>query len=65
VAKKLILYVDHDICRGHARCVKVCPRKALTMKEGKAVVDLAECDLDGTCIPACPASAISLKEVEE
>jgi len=38
--------------------MKVCPEKAISVKNGTAVIDDEKCDLDGICIPACPEGAI-------
>ena len=56
------IIIDHEKCCGSGECIKVCPHRALFMKDGKAVVDHAACDLDGLCIPACPHSAITTGE---
>jgi ferredoxin len=56
------IFVDHYKCRGSGECVVTCPRQALTLVNGKAVLDEKKCDLDGICIPACPNEAISYNE---
>lgn len=52
------IIIDRNKCRGSGECIKVCPRKAIALVNGTAVIDPAECDGDGICIPACPNSAI-------
>ncbi len=52
--------VDPETCVLSGECFKVCPRKAISIKAGKAWIDPEKCDLDGVCIPACPKGAIKL-----
>ncbi len=59
--KKIV--IDPKKCRLSRACIKVCPEKAIYIKDGKAVIDYDKCTLDGICIPACPKGAI--KAVEE
>lgn len=56
------IVIDPKRCCGSGECIKVCPHGALTMVDGKAVVNHDKCDLDGLCIPACPFSAIHFEE---
>jgi Fe-S-cluster-containing hydrogenase component 2 len=49
-------------CRASGECVKICPRDAIAIKDGKAVIDQAKCDQDGLCIPACPNDAIEVRD---
>ena len=60
--KKIKVVIDPNKCRMSGECFKVCPQKAIYVKNGKAVIDPKKCDLDGICIPACPNQAISFKE---
>jgi len=48
------------ICKGCGTCVKTCPNNALTLENGKAVVDHKLCILCGYCNPVCPEFAIRL-----
>jgi Fe-S-cluster-containing hydrogenase component 2 len=36
----------------------VCPVEAITMKDGKAVIDLDTCTECGVCVGECPTEAI-------
>ena len=54
--------IDAEKCRLSGECMKVCPEKAIYVKDGKAVIDYDKCILDGICIPACPNEAIQLVE---
>ena len=56
------ILVDRDKCRGSGECVKICPREAISLVDGTAIVDGAKCDFDGMCIPACPHGAIGFSE---
>lgn len=49
-----------SFCKGCGTCVKVCPSYALSLENGKAVVDHKLCILCGYCNPVCPEFAIRL-----
>lgn len=55
--KKLFI---SSFCKGCGTCVKTCPNNALSLKNGKAVVDHKLCILCGYCNPVCPEFAIRL-----
>jgi Fe-S-cluster-containing hydrogenase component 2 len=40
------------------KCVKVCPKEAIEMKEGLAVIDHKKCDVCGECVIVCPKNVI-------
>ena len=42
--------VNPDECVGCESCVPVCPVEAITMVDGKAVIDPEKCNECGTCI---------------
>jgi Fe-S-cluster-containing hydrogenase component 2 len=42
--------------------MKVCPQKAIILKNGVTTIDYDKCDADGMCIPACPQGAITMTE---
>ena len=56
------IVVDLEKCTGSGECVKACPRKALSLVDGKALLDQEICDLDGICIAVCPNHAIDYSE---
>lgn len=58
----LEIIIDQNLCCGSAECIKICPEKAISLVDGKAVLDSAKCDSDGLCIPACPKGAIDYED---
>jgi predicted aldo/keto reductase-like oxidoreductase len=56
-SKKLFIL---SLCKGCGTCVKTCPNNALSLENGKAVVDHKLCILCGYCNPVCPEFAIRL-----
>ncbi len=44
-------------CRDCYRCIRVCPVKAIRMKDGQAYVEEERCIACGTCIRECPQRA--------
>lgn len=53
------LYIT-NLCIGCGTCVKTCPNAALSLDNGKAVVDKEACILCGYCNPVCPQFALRL-----
>ncbi|HDP37024.1 MAG TPA: 4Fe-4S dicluster domain-containing protein [Candidatus Atribacteria bacterium] len=49
-----------SFCKGCGTCVKTCPNNALSLENGKVVVDHSLCILCGYCNPVCPEFAIRL-----
>ena len=58
------IIINPDKCKLSGECIKVCPQKAISVKDGKSVIDYERCDADGMCVPACPQDAIKLVESE-
>ncbi|MBN2645820.1 MAG: 4Fe-4S binding protein [Desulfuromonadaceae bacterium] len=56
------IVIDGELCQGSGECVLVCPFHAISLVDGRAVLNEALCDFDGLCIPACPHGAILLVE---
>jgi uncharacterized Fe-S center protein len=50
--------VDKNICTGCGKCVRVCPRKALSLSRGKCGVAVKKCIGCFECITVCPAKAV-------
>jgi dissimilatory sulfite reductase (desulfoviridin) alpha/beta subunit len=53
-AKPVII---EDKCTGCGKCVAVCKKGAISIKNKKAVVDYDKCVMCGRCIAACPEGA--------
>ena len=49
-----------DMCKGCGACEENCPNHAITVQDGKAVVDPELCILCGYCVPHCPQFALRL-----
>ena len=58
-----------DDCNGCGACVPTCPKGALEIEDGKAVLDRGKCNLCGKCIEACWPGALryaaQLQSVDE
>ncbi|MGD9932064.1 MAG: 4Fe-4S binding protein [Mangrovibacterium sp.] len=57
--KKNFPSVNSEICIGCGRCIDLCPREAITLKDGKAFIDEDNCMGCGVCEKKCPVGAIS------
>jgi heterodisulfide reductase subunit A len=57
--EKAFVYLEK--CTGCGECLKVCPSFAITLEDGKAVIDPLLCIGCGGCIPECPERAIDFK----
>lgn len=49
-------------CLGGGDCARVCPGKAISIRNGLAVVDRNRCDGCGLCASACPRHLIGITE---
>ncbi|MDD5668416.1 MAG: DUF362 domain-containing protein [Candidatus Omnitrophica bacterium] len=54
-------FVKTKKCVGCGVCEKICPVKAITINNGKAVVDKLICIGCASCIAVCPREAIDIK----
>jgi len=54
-----IFEADTASCNSCGKCVEVCPVKAITMVNGKAVIDVGKCNKCGKCAIICPNDAIN------
>lgn len=57
--------VDPSLCTGCSACVRACRFDAITMAEGKAVVNTSFCEGCDVCRRVCPESAISLLDTRQ
>ncbi len=53
--------VNNVKCTGCETCVEECPSEAISMVEGKAVVDPETCIDCGVCVDACPEEALAME----
>lgn len=55
--------VDEDICTGCAKCVNVCPYKAIELDEAEELVRVieAKCKGCGSCSATCPVGAVQVR----
>ena len=56
---------DSELCRGCKKCAvaESCPSKAVSVANGKAVIDAGKCTKCGVCVGKCPFGAVP-KEAE-
>lgn len=56
---------DSDLCRGCKKCAvaESCPTKAVSVVDGKAIIDMDKCTNCGVCVGKCPFGAVP-KEAE-
>ena len=65
ILKKLLTFhprIDSDVCRLCEACVKNCPQKTMTNKDGKIVIDYSQCISCFCCREVCPHKAIGIKK---
>ncbi len=52
--------IDPHKCDGCGLCVRICPTKALDLRDGKAIVaNPLACEYSGLCEMVCPTQAIT------
>ena len=51
---------DSELCRGCKKCAvaESCPTKAVSVVNGKAVIDTSQCTSCGVCVGKCPFGAV-------
>lgn len=50
-------YKITDKCIKCGGCIPMCPTEAISMKDGKVVIDKEKCISCGTCQAVCPVGA--------
>lgn len=53
-----MINVVKEKCSGCGKCVEICPAGAISMKNGKASIDLKKCAGCLACVTLCPQKAI-------
>jgi ferredoxin/predicted transcriptional regulator len=53
--------VAAELCIGCEACIPICPPKAMSLQEDKAVADTTTCFGCGLCVAVCPTEAIRLQ----
>ncbi len=56
----MIPLVDEEKCTACAKCVEVCPPRAIEVRDRTAAIDEEFCEECGFCAAACPADAIRI-----
>lgn len=65
ILKKMLYFhprIDSDVCRLCEACVKNCPQKTMSNKDGRIVIDYAQCISCFCCQEVCPYAAIGTKK---
>ncbi len=52
--------VVKEKCTGCGTCIEICPAGAISLKDGKAVIDLKKCAGCLACVSVCPQKAIKV-----
>ena len=53
-----VVFTNKARCRDCYRCVRVCPVKAIQMRDGQAYVVDSRCIACGTCVEVCKFKAV-------
>jgi ferredoxin len=54
--------IEESICTGCGACMDACPREAISITHGVAVIDHYICNDCGSCFSVCPQGAIIQEE---
>ncbi|OYT33777.1 MAG: ferredoxin [Candidatus Aenigmarchaeota archaeon ex4484_52] len=55
-----IIRNDKKKCLSCAGCVSICPKGAISFKNGKIIIDKKKCIKCSNCIDFCPVGAMEL-----
>ncbi|HCT65526.1 MAG TPA: electron transfer flavoprotein subunit alpha [Lachnospiraceae bacterium] len=58
------LTINKDLCNGCGVCINSCGNNAITLDNGKAIVN-ENCILCGICVDSCPCNAISIENISQ
>jgi nitroreductase/NAD-dependent dihydropyrimidine dehydrogenase PreA subunit len=56
--------IEETLCTGCGRCVDICPKDTITLKQEKAVVTGPECLHCGHCLAVCPTEAVQVASLD-
>lgn len=59
------LYTRENDCRSCYKCIRHCPTKSISFKDGQARIITNECVLCGTCYVVCPQGAKAIRDDKE
>ena len=51
-------WIDKNKCTGCALCIRECPVEAISLKQGKAEINMDKCIRCGKCHEVCPQEAV-------
>ena len=54
-----------ELCDDCGDCVDACPESAITLEEGKPLINQIICNGCGACVPACPRNALDQQGLTE
>lgn len=54
----MMLRIRKDLCLGCGLCSESCPRQAISVVSGQAVINQIRCNQCGLCLEVCPQGAI-------
>ena len=59
VHRTYFVQFDDDLCTGCGSCLRLCPTKAIRVKNSKSIRIVDQCIGCGQCLRICPAGAVS------
>lgn len=60
VMEKEVEFTVGEQCKGCGQCVRICPMKAISLKEGKPIRDMKKCAFCLGCVNVCPTQALQV-----